>query len=222
MTLRLVLTLLAIVALAGCQSPPPDQAAARRPPIALPPAAAQIFVIDRGWHTDIGVPVAELGGGLASLEPDFPGARYLVFGFGDRSYLLDRDPGVFAMLRALFPGRAAMLVTGLKASPSEAFGQTNVVALGMSEAGLHRLEDFIALYFASAANGQPLRLADGPYPGSRFFASDATYDAFHTCNSWVADGLKAGGLPVSGGLKIFASQVMTEARELSTRERGGP
>jgi hypothetical protein len=76
------------------------------------------------------------------------------------------------------------------------------------------LEDFPAGYFANDGAGQPLRLADGPYPGSLFFASDATYDAFHTCNTWTVESLRAAGYPVSTSFVIFASQVMAAARGL--------
>lgn len=201
---------LAIVAsLSGCNSRPPSEVAASGP------TDFQVYVIDRGWHTDIGLPVAELDDRLAPLDSVFRGATYLTFGFGDRAYMLDRDPGVSAMARALFPDQAALLVTGLKDPPAEAFGDANVVALGVSKAGLDAIEDFLSGYFEVDAQGRPLRLADGPDPGSLLFASAATYDAFNTCNSWVAEGLHAGGFPVSTSLVVFASQVMAEARGLA-------
>ena len=46
------------------------------------------------------------------------------------------------------------------------------------------------------ADGSAVRLADGPYVGSVFYASTETYDAFHTCNTWTALVLRDGGLPV--------------------------
>lgn len=187
-------------------------------PISSGPATHQIYVVDRGWHTDIGLPVGELEGRLAALKADFPGATYLVFGFGDRNFLLTRDTGLFDMLHALLPGKAAMLVTGLKTSPGDAFVPRDVVPLGVSATGIRGIEDFIAADFSADSRGGVIRLADGPYPGSLFFASDATYDAFYTCNSWVADALRAAGLPVSDGLVIFAYQVMAEARALTGRE----
>lgn len=180
----------------------------------MPEGADRIFVIDRGWHTDIGLPVAELHGKLALVAADFPGATSLTIGFGDRAYLLDRDTNFFDMLRALLPGKAALLVTGLRAPPEAAFGANSVVTLAIARPQLEALERFLASYLVTDRAGQPLRLADGPYAGSLFFASDATYDAFHTCNTWTAESLRAGGYPVSSTLVIFASQVMAEARGL--------
>jgi uncharacterized protein (TIGR02117 family) len=174
----------------------------------------RIYVIDRGWHTDIGLPVSELRGKLAMVGANFPGANTLTIGFGDRAYLLERKTDFFDMLRALFPGQAALLVTGLSLPPAAAFGADKVVTLAIAKPQLEALEEFLAGYFASQGAAQPVPLAEGPYPGSLFFASDATYDAFFTCNSWTAESLRAAGYPVSTTLVIFADQVMAEARRL--------
>ena len=194
--------------LVGCSAVPPHS---ERP---LTEGTDRIYVIDRGWHTDIGVPVSELRGKLARVAEDFPGATSLTIGFGDRAYLLDRKTDVFDMLRALFPGKAALLVTGLRAPPEAAFGAQNVVTLPIAKPQLDALENSVAAYFATDAAGLPLRLGDGPYPGSLFFASDAIYDAFYTCNTWTAERLRAAGYRVSTTLMIFAPQVMAQARRL--------
>lgn len=209
MRLRWLVALLLIASMSGCSTRRPGDVASSGP------ADFQVYVIDRGWHTDIGLPVAELGGRWAPLDDDFPGATYLTFGFGDRAYLLARDTGILDMMRALFPGPSALLVTGLRAPPGAAFGDAHVVALGVSKAGLAHLEDFLLASFELDSQGHPLRLADGPYPGSLFFASAGTYDAFNTCNTWVAQGLRAGGLPVATTLVVFASQVYGQARGLA-------
>jgi uncharacterized protein (TIGR02117 family) len=180
----------------------------------LPEGVDRIYVIDRGWHTDIGLPVTELHGKLARIADDFPGATALTIGFGDRAYLLDRDTSFFDIVRALLPGKAALLVTGLRTLPAAAFGDDSVVTLGITKPQLDALEAYLASYFASDRLGQSLRLADGPYPGSLFFASNATYDALHTCNTWTAEGLRAAGYPVSTTLVIFAPQVMAAAHKL--------
>ena len=199
---------LLVLFLVGCSTVPPHST---RP---LPESADRIYVIDRGWHTDIGLPIAALSGKLAIIAEDFPGATSLTVGFGDRAYLLERDTDLFDMLRALVPGKAALLVTGLRAPPEAAFGAENVVTLAIAKPQLEALESSVASYFATDRAGTPLRLADGPYPGSLFFASDATYDAFYTCNTWTAERLRAGGYAVSTTLMIFAPQVMAEARRL--------
>ncbi|HEX5325924.1 MAG TPA: DUF2459 domain-containing protein, partial [Acetobacteraceae bacterium] len=104
-----LIVLLLIVMPAGCGGPgyrPAPTGAAR---------VATVYVIDRGWHTDIGLGADDVRGPLATLEADFPGVRYLVFGFGDRAYLLSPYRSFIDMIAALVPGRGAMLVTALRA-----------------------------------------------------------------------------------------------------------
>ncbi len=58
---------------------------------------------------------------------DFPGVRFMVFGFGERAYLMARRAGSAEMLTALFPSTSAILMTALRASPTEAFADQQVV-----------------------------------------------------------------------------------------------
>jgi uncharacterized protein (TIGR02117 family) len=182
------------------------------------PADALVYVIGRGWHTDIGLPVQEISGPLAALEQPFPGVRVLTFGFGDRRFLLTRDRSPLAMLSALLPGRAALLITALRTDPEPAFGSAHVVRLHVSTDGLSRLRERLWQEFEHAAKDQPMMLADGPYPGSLFYAASATYSGLYTCNTWTADVARAGGLAMPATGVLFAGQVMGSAGWIASRE----
>jgi uncharacterized protein (TIGR02117 family) len=171
-----------------------------------------VYVVGRGWHTDIGLPVEEIAGDLARLEGGFPGVRFLTFGFGERQFLVNRKTNVGAMLNALLPSRSALLMTALRATPQAAFGSRNVVVLHVSRAGLDRIEASIWREFDRSATGEPMLLADGPYPGSVFYAARDTYDGFYTCNTWTAQTLRTGGLPMPVAGVLFSGQVMGMAR----------
>lgn len=214
--LLLILTLLAaLLGPAGCANRPVP------PPAAVAPAAAEIQVVGRGWHTDISLPVAALGPALGGLAGAFPGARHLVFGFGDRGYLLDRNPSPFRALWALLPGPGVILLTALAAPPDVAFGAANVVSLPLSRHELDRLQRFIADSLAWDAAGDGKRasppIAEGPYPGSVFHASSVTYAATYTCNTWTAEALAVAGLPVSVTGVLFAGQLMGRVRRAAAR-----
>jgi len=184
------------------------------------PRTETLYVISRDWHTDIGLPVDSIHSSLGVLRQASPGARYLVFGFGDRQYLMARQTTFADMLLALFPGPGVMLVTALRASPSEAFGARNVVALGVSRAEVDRVSQFLWGYFDKDPAGLPLPNGDGPYPGSTFYASNGTYDAAHTCNTWTIEALQVGGLPVNATGVVFAEQVMEQAQHLAALQAG--
>ena len=67
------------------------------------------------------------------------------------------------------------------------------------------------------ADGRVLRLADGPYVGSVFYASNETYDAFHTCNTWTALLLREAGFPIDPHV-LFAGQVMRQVSVIAARQ----
>jgi uncharacterized protein (TIGR02117 family) len=210
---RLLAAALLALLTAACSAPPLS---------AEPPDDPVIYVIGRGWHTDVGLPVNELTGKLATLPSKFPGVRFLTFGFGERQFLLNRKTSVGDMLNALLPSRSALLMTALRAAPDQAFGPSNVVALHVSSAGLDRIEAKIWREFELSSAGEPVLLADGPYPGSMFYAARDTYDGLFTCNSWTAHVLRSGGLPMPTTGVLFAGQVMGMARWIGAHHAASP
>ncbi len=181
---------------------------------AVPPASGTqtAYVLDRGFHTDIGLPTSQLDPVLEPLAAIFPGARTLLIGFGDRTFVQSRGHRqVTDWLLALLPGDGAMLVTGLNVPPEQAFPRQTVVTLKLPQAQWTRLESFVRASFAPPS-GMPARLAEGPYAGSRFFASARTYDLLETCNTWTAEALRAAGQPMPVDTTLFAGQVLREAR----------
>ncbi len=189
---------------------------------AIDPSALQgdatIYVVGRGWHTDIGLPVDELSLPLAALERDFPGVRYLVFGFGEREYIMGRHTGSGEMLAALFPSDSAVLMTALNAPPGTAFPDEHVVTLRVSQRAVDRIAGRIWQTLEKAPDGSVRRLADGPYSGSVFYASTETYDLFYTCNTWTLQVLREAGLPFNPNGVVFVGQVMQQVRGLAQRQ----
>lgn len=183
------------------------------------PAVAIVYVVDRGWHTDLGLAADDVRGPLATVKQRFPEVRFLTFGFGERAFYVSRHTDLFTMLGALLPSQAAILVTGLRATPQEAFGRDNVVGLPLTAAGIAHLDAFLWSYLRKGPGGDVQLLAPGPYPGSLFYAAAGTYDAAFTCNTWTADGLRAAGLPVSAEGVLLAGQVMSRVRRLLTGGR---
>ncbi len=187
--------------LAGCAVLPTDAP--------VPDGEATIYVVERGWHTDIGLPVDEVTGPLTALERDFPGIRFMVFGFGERQFYMAHDAGSGEMLTALLPSDSAILMTALRAPPAEAFADQKVVTLHLPSSGVERIAMRLWDALEKAPDGSVVRLADGPYLGSVFYASRETYAAYHTCNTWTALVLRDGGLPINTRV-LFADQVMDQ------------
>ncbi len=193
--------LLAAALVAACSAPIPIPAT----------NDAVVYVIRREWHTDIGLPVEEISGPLKILENPFPGVRFLTFGFGERQFLVNHEKGFGAMLGALLPSQSALLMTALAAPPEKAFGSQSVVALRLSRAGLYRIKVALWQELELSAAGEPMLLANGPYEGSVYYAARDTYYGLYTCNTWTAEMLRAGGLPIPAAGVLFAGQVMGAA-----------
>lgn len=176
--------------------------------------AHAVRLVARGWHTDVDLPANRLPASLLALALDFPGASHFLFGFGERAYWTRPDPGSMDALAALVPGPGVVLVTALRVPPEAAFAE-DVVALPVTEDGLDRLAAHLAAELREA--GVVRRLADGPYPGSRFYATSRRYSAAYTCNTWTADALQVAGTGVAASGVLFAGQLMDRARAVARR-----
>ena len=110
--------------------------------------------------------------------------------------------------------------TALNASPIEAFPDHKVIILRLPPDNLARVAARLWDDLEKTADGTALRLADGPYVGSVFYASNETYDAFHTCNTWTALLLREAGFPMDPHV-LFADQVMRQVSVIATRQAAG-
>lgn len=212
---RAILGVTVALSLANCSVLPRPATVAT----AAAPHSTTLYVVGRGWHTDIGLSVADISGPLSRVALDFPAARTLVFGFGDRHYLLTRQKNFAGMLAALIPGPGALLVTGLSTMPDAAFGATHVVPLSVDPTELSNLLQSLNSAFDTLPDGVPRIIAGGPYRGSLFYASTITYSGYYTCNTWTVDTLASAGLPVSPLGVLFAGQVMHQAKAAAGRQR---
>ncbi len=177
-------------------------------------ARIPVAVIDYGWHTGLVLPVTALGRPLASLPAQFPQARYLIFGWGNRRFYEAASPGSGMALMSLFPSASVVFVQGITDRPESSQPSGGVRWLCVSGRGIHRLDVFLSGYFRTDADGRFISAGHGASLNGRFFASTGTYDALHTCNTWTTEALHAAGLPVDDRGIIFAGQVMSQIRAL--------
>jgi uncharacterized protein (TIGR02117 family) len=203
--------------LAGCATSLPEVV---KPYAGAAPKLQTVYVIAGGWHTEIGVPVAALSKPLASLPDVSPDSRYVVFGWGQRDYYMARNPGIGDLLAAAVSGPSVVLVIPLRESPTEYFASNaTVFAIPVSQAGLDRLAQFVWASIEKDRQDLPRRLADGPDPGSAFYASGLTYSLANTCNAWTAEALGVSGLPVSASGVVFAHGVTDQVRGVAVEGR---
>jgi len=206
----LSLTLGAALTLCACTATPTASVAAA----SAAAAPLRLYVARRDWHIDVGFAVQDLGVPLSALRRQFPQARYLMFGFGDRHYLEAGNPRLPDMLAALWPGEGVVLVTALQGSPEQAFGRQQVIELPILEAQAREAQARITLTLA-LQQGQMQSDGPGPYEGSLYLRAAARYSALHTCNTWAAEVLAAAGLGVRSRGVIFAGQLWGQLQRLN-------
>ncbi|MHB8254723.1 MAG: DUF2459 domain-containing protein [Acidiferrobacter sp.] len=187
------------------------------------PQRPALGILRNGWHTGLLLPASALVGPLAPIVQWFPHAQFLAIGWGNRRYYRARDPSLLTGLRALFPSPSVLHLT--------AWTQHRVIALQpparlywryLTPRAWRRLRTFLIGSFAHSPHGG-LEALGPTTPHGLFFASNKTYDAWHTCNTWTASALTTAGLPLRPHGIIFASAVTRALRASSHQEpHNGP
>ncbi|PST62468.1 TIGR02117 family protein [Rhizobium sp. SEMIA4064] len=160
-----------------------------------------ILVLSNPIHTDIAIPV---DGDLisrfaflrtAGLDLDNPNVRYLVFGWGGRSFYTETrtwaDLKAGPVLKSFTLDRAVIHAELAGEIPADA---PDVTAISIDTEGLERLKRFILGSFEQT-NNQPSPLIGSNYgPNDAFFEARGYFNALTGCNTWTAAGLRQAGL----------------------------
>jgi uncharacterized protein (TIGR02117 family) len=160
-----------------------------------------ILVLSNPIHTDIAIPLDDaLRARFAFLSEagvpvGNPGAKYLVIGWGGRSFYLETphwaDVKPLPVLRALTVDRSVVHVdvTGNLREDDPA-----ITRLQTDDAGMARMLDFIQTSFAQR-NGKPMPIIEMRYGRyDAFYEANGVFNALLGCNTWTARALREAGL----------------------------
>ncbi|WP_246395682.1 DUF2459 domain-containing protein [Gluconacetobacter tumulisoli] len=181
-----------------------------------PEGATPVYLVDRGWHTEIGIPARALDGPLGVYRGIFPGAATIMFSYGKKTFFTAPASSVQEYLIGPFPGPAVIQAIGLTTTPPDAYDAERIIVLPISDEGVRRLSAFIWNDLAVRA-GSPRLIAVRHHPDSLFYAARSPYNLMHTCNGWVADALRAAQVPISARGVVFAGQVMARGARAERR-----
>ena len=169
---------LGLAALAHFSNPAPEA------PPASPGDCRVIPVLSNGWHTDLWI----AADGFPETHPfrqDFPQASWFMVGWGDEGFFR-RGPSLGGAMNAMLPDSPTVLhVIGLPEYPGRYLaGEVRYARL--SRAGYQVLVSEIDRALARNESGETDTIAPGNWAGvSRFYRSDLSYHAAHTCNQWT-------------------------------------
>jgi len=208
----------AMVALtAGCLGP----IASLYPPAPDAPVEP-VWVVDHGWHTGLVLARSSIARGLLSEQDHFPAAPYLELGWGDADFYRAPDAGVWLAIRAAVFSRDSVLhVVGLPTRPETAFAAEDVVEIRLSRPGFDALARFVDGSFDRA--GQPAASPQGRglYGDSVFYPARGRYHLLNTCNTWIAEALRAAGLPITPVYAMTGGNLMWQLSRLPKISRQG-
>jgi len=177
-----------------------------------------VYIVEQGWHVEIGIPVDQLDENMSFYRKIFPGARVIMFSYGKKTFFTTPTPTVNDYLLGLFPGFAVIHVVGLSVTPAEAYLPENTVTLFLPPNGSRSLSAFIWKDIVKDASGKPKFVAYSHNSAGLFYEAQSEYNLFHTCNTWVAEALHDSGLSVSGDYVIFSNQVMARIAEVAAEQ----
>ena len=194
--------------LATCETAPPPPSDDDGPRTRL------VQVASNGWHTAIVVPAPALAAtGLLPEAADFPGAAFLEFGWGDRTYYPAKEKTLgMTLAAALAPTPAVMHMAGRAAALAGGGGGLEVVPVALTDAGFRNLVGAIAATFERPSGGRAESVSRGLYPGSRFYHARGEFHLLNTCNTWTARMLHAGGVALSSSGIVTADGLMARLR----------
>lgn len=164
-------------------------------------AARRVLVLSNPIHTDIALPVdADLLSRFAflkegNLEIDYPGVRYLVFGWGGRAFYTQTPTWAELKPLPLFKGVTLdQSVMHVALAGDIPLSDPSVAALDLSEKDYGKMVDFILGSFAEA-DGKPVPLLGQSYGrDDAFFEATGYFNALMGCNTWTAAALRHAGL----------------------------
>jgi len=190
--------------IAGLYPPAPDSEVKR------------VYVVRQNWHTGIAVRREDIAPTIWPQIRDFPNVDYLEVSWGDADYYPALEPTLGMRFKAaLLPTRSVLHVGGFDGSVEEYFPASDIVEIELSPAGFERLCQFIAETYALAGNSADM-VQPGLYPNSRFYPARPTFHIFRTCNTWVAQALRAAGCPVTPFYAITAGNVIYQVGKFGT------
>ncbi|MEY2489244.1 MAG: hypothetical protein QOC70_1186 [Verrucomicrobiota bacterium] len=177
-----------------------------------PPRAGEtprtVYVINHGaLHTGLAVRRSDIPRGVWPAQRDYSGLKYLEVGWGDDDgYRKPLTSGI--ALKALAGSKRTVLLSdGFNTLRAKlAHPKFSIIEVDLSAGGFARLCRHIEQTYALDEAGRPIRLGKG------WYRARGAYSAFHTCNTWVAEGLRQAGCPITPAYCLTPGPLLRQTR----------
>lgn len=178
-----------------------------------------VFIVHDAWHAAIVIKKADIPAVVLPEIRDFPSAEFLEFSWGDRDYFPAPDGGLGLALKAAFWSSGSVLhVVGFRDTVESTFPGAEIFKIALSEEAFQGLIKFISDTFSRPHRPAPAEPRPGLFPNGRFYSAEGKFSIWRTCNTWVAEALRAAGLPISPSYVITAGNLGNQVRPFATRK----
>ena len=190
---------------------------AQDPQLSQPGAPAKvIYVVSHGWHTGIALKREDIPTTVLWPElTDFAQNDYIEVGWGDGDYYPAPETTWSMTIKAGFSStRSVLHVAGFNEPVRKFFAASEVVEVALSDEAFKELCAFIARTHERVPGDEGGKIPPGLYGNSRFYPAQGKFRVFYNCNTWVAEALRAAGLPMNR-FTMTADSVMAQVRAFS-------
>jgi uncharacterized protein (TIGR02117 family) len=177
------------------------------------PSAKVTYVVSHGWHTGLVLRKADIPATVVWPEiTDFSQNDYIEVGWGDGDYYpAPQTTWMRALGAALWSSRSVLHVAGFNEPVRKFFSGSEVIEVALSDEAFTELCAFIARTHERTLEDERGKIRPGLYGNSRFYPAQGKFHVFYNCNTWVAEALRAAGLPMNR-FTITADSVMAQVR----------
>jgi uncharacterized protein (TIGR02117 family) len=171
-----------------------------------------IYLVSRGYHTGILVPVQPAVSTIKVLQKYTCG--YAEFGWGEAHYYQSTNPGCSDTLGALFmPNRSVIRLEILQSGPGYSLSRSNfAIKFTLSESQFRSMCMFIENSFTEKKQ-EPVIESTEKGGAVTYYSSIHTYHLFNTCNTWAAKTLASGGIEIDPTGIISAYQLYQNVKD---------
>lgn len=174
-----------------------------------------VYVVNHGWHAGLIIPASHLNQVIPELRERFGTAAYYEVGWGDREFYQAQDTTIDLGLQALFRSKGSVVhVVAIPRSPAREFNRLEVISTCLTKQEMSSVSEFVANSFSRGYRESLVRLKQGLYGNSQFYAGKGRYSLLNTCNTWIATGLQSAGMDLSPSITLTSGSVMRAVRSL--------
>lgn len=207
---RQVIPLLLIVMCCACSTTSKGCLAINNPP------PVSLYIVKIEGHTGLVFSSADVKQQKLPETADLEGMDFYKVGWGDFDYYQANDPSIWLGLKALFwPTDSVIHLVGIRGQLEKFFSDAQIIELELSTDAFSRIMEFVSDSFERNGNKKADSIKSERHYNGYFYRAKGRFYLFHTCNSWIAEALKAGGCDLTPR-PICADSLFKHLLELRT------